>query len=324
MNATWQRATVISILFGFAGFGLLLVFATVLWWAYPYPENASQQEIEFVWAIHTLAEKLFGFLVVALCAVGAAAPLRRTWRMGLGAAIGSGLVYQGVAIITYISKFGFSAYLENHLFWSTVAVTVAVSAVFGLIVIRNSCRCDHHKTSTKTKSMSVVKPRILPRSLRDASLSLGVFVIQFTILLILPALFLAVFVSLLSGALCVIAIYLLFLLFTVKEIRVTNEGLHFIRLAGSPRRIRWSEVSSITKVTSREIILRGWLWPPFPAREMTLSFTAEGHYRIAFNGKYIYYPPADTQQFEALLSAHLRYGKTMQPKCADAHRLPEH
>jgi hypothetical protein len=130
----------ISIFSGLIGFGLLLVFSTIFWQVYPYPDNAPQHEIMYVWAIHVLAEKLFGFLALALCAVGAAIPLRQTWRIGLGAAIGSGLVYQAIAIITYISRFGLLAYINNNLFWPTIAITIVISVVFGFIVVWSSYR----------------------------------------------------------------------------------------------------------------------------------------------------------------------------------------
>lgn len=160
--------------------------------------------------------------------------------------------------------------------------------------------------------MQSVKPRFLPRDLIDAVLSFGAFVIQFAVLFVLPSLILAVFVSPRSGVVCFAAIYFLFLLFTVKEIRLTEEGIQFVRLAGSPKWLAWNQVSAITKVTSGELILRGWLWPLLPAREMTPSLSTRGHYKIAFEGGYVYYPPRDAQQFEGLLPAHLRSNIAMQ------------
>jgi hypothetical protein len=166
--------------------------------------------------------------------------------------------------------------------------------------------------------MQSVKPRFLPRDLGDAALSFGAFVIQFAALFMLPSLAIAMLVSLRSGLLCFLAIYVVFVLFTVKEIRVSDEGLQFVRLAGYPKRLAWGEISGITKATSGELIVRGWLWPLLPAREMTPSLTTRGHYKISFDGGCVYYPPRDAQQFEALLPAHLRSNKTMQPTREDA------
>jgi hypothetical protein len=117
VKTPWRRAIFISILSGAAGFGLLIAFAEVLWRLYPYPEGASQGQIRFVWAIHVLSEKVFGFLILAVCAVGAAIPFRNKWRIGFGAAIGSGIVYQAIAVFVYILRFGFAPYLENNRFW---------------------------------------------------------------------------------------------------------------------------------------------------------------------------------------------------------------
>src|SRR5690349_8833631 len=128
--------------------------------------------------------------------------------------------------------------------------------------------------------MRSVKPRFLPRGPVDAALSFGAFVIQFAALFMVPSLIVATFISLRSGFLCLVAIYVVFLLFTVKELRVTDDGIQFVRLAGSPKRLPWGQISAITKATSRELILHGWLWPLLPAREMTPSLTTRGHYKI--------------------------------------------
>jgi hypothetical protein len=142
MKATWQSATVASILSGIVGFGVLVAFLLILWRVYPCPEGASEHQIKLVWFIHVLSEKLFGYLVLALCAIGAAVPLRRNWRIGLGAAIGSGLAYQTAAILTYITRFGLPAYTENNPFWSTIGTTIAISALFGFFAVWGSYRCE--------------------------------------------------------------------------------------------------------------------------------------------------------------------------------------
>ena len=112
---------------------MLAAFSHILWRVYPYPHEADELQIKLVWAHNILLEKIFGFLVLAICAIAASLPLRRNWRIGLGAGIGSGLVYQGIVSITYISRFGLSEFSKSCPFWATIETTLAISALFSFL-----------------------------------------------------------------------------------------------------------------------------------------------------------------------------------------------
>src|SRR5262245_48449338 len=79
-----------------------------------------------------------------------------------------------------------------------------------------------------------------------------------------------------------LAIGVLVLLHAVSELELDADGIRFVRLLGWPRFIPWSEVSDISPVTRREVLLHAWLWPPWPRRDSTASLTALGHFRIVF------------------------------------------
>jgi hypothetical protein len=143
MKSTPKSVTIAAMISGLIGFGMLLGFSMLFWWLYPYPDNATEEEIKLVWAVHTLSEKLFGYLVLAICAVSAAIPLRNPWRYGFAAAIGSGIVFQVIAILYYVTRFGFTAYLEYNRFWSTMGMTITISALFGFIAVWRSYRREH-------------------------------------------------------------------------------------------------------------------------------------------------------------------------------------
>jgi len=143
MKATWNSVAFVSIVSGLIGFGLFFASATIFWRIHPYSDNATAEEIKLVWAIHVLSEKLFGFLVLVICAIGAAIPLRRNWRYGFVAAIGSGITFQAIIIIAYVARFGFTPYLEHNRFWSTMCTTIAISALFGFLSIWGSYRREN-------------------------------------------------------------------------------------------------------------------------------------------------------------------------------------
>ena len=88
------------------------------------------------------------------------------------------------------------------------------------------------------------------------------------------------------------------LLFMVRRLTVSSDGLRFHRVLGSPKFLAWERISSVAIAPRNELILRGWLWPLFPSRESTPSLSALKHYRITWDGGFCYYPPARTEDFE--------------------------
>jgi hypothetical protein len=160
--------------------------------------------------------------------------------------------------------------------------------------------------------METIKPRFWPYGPSDALLSLAVFVVQFALFL-LPSLLAAVLLGFFYGILCYLLMYVAFLLFVVRDIRVSENGIEFRRILGSPKQLRWESISSIGPASANEVIIHGWLWPLLPAREMTPSLTSRGHYRINFEGGHVYYPPRDKQLFESLVHPRLRSNKLLEP-----------
>ena len=153
----------------------------------------------------------------------------------------------------------------------------------------------------------MIRPRILPRDFVDFCLSLAVGLFQTTLLFGIPALLaflaslsfgLGVLISLCIGFVASFLAYCFFLLFVVRRLTVTVDGLRFHRVLGSPKFLTWDTISSVTVTPRSELILRGWLWPLFPSREMTPSLSSLQHYRISWDADFCYYPPAQSEVFE--------------------------
>jgi hypothetical protein len=152
----------------------------------------------------------------------------------------------------------------------------------------------------------IIQPRILPRTLDDFVFSVLIASIQITCLFLIPAAITFFLSGLLWLAILVCTfVYLLFLLFSVWTMSLSSNGIKFKRLLGSPRFIAWKDVVAIDKVSRWELIYKGWLWPMFPAREMTASMSSLGHYRICWHGGFCYYPPKDCVTFERHVSWYL-------------------
>jgi hypothetical protein len=161
----------------------------------------------------------------------------------------------------------------------------------------------------------IIKARILPRRISDAAVAGVIGLVQGLALFVVPAFVVGVLTQSPGvGWLTFLAIYVLWLLFTVRHLRCDEEALEFVRTLGTPKRIPWAHLESVEEAPRAELVLRGWLWPPFPAREMTPSLTSLGHYRIRWRGGEAYFPPKDVQQFlDAIQKGRERAGTGLAP-----------
>jgi hypothetical protein len=150
-----------------------------------------------------------------------------------------------------------------------------------------------------------VKPRIMPRDFIDCLLSLSVGLLV-SILFGTPVLAVyAITHSRVAALVTFCLIYALFSCFAVTRLTLSAAGIRFHRLFGSPRFLAWDRIVSIAVAPRGELVLRGWLWPPFPAREMTASLTAREHLRITWRDGYCYFPPVEPQAVLAYASAYI-------------------
>lgn len=158
-----------------------------------------------------------------------------------------------------------------------------------------------------SNSPVVFSPRFLPRGIVDFAITtLIAFPIQATGLFVVPAFVTGLLFSSIELALfTAVLVYVLFLLFSVWSVSLSNDGIRFKRMLGGPKFLAWSEVTSVTEVTRWELIRKGWIWPLFPAREMTACLSSVKHYRISWHEGFCYFPPSDTHAFEHHANVHL-------------------
>lgn len=174
----------------------------------------------------------------------------------------------------------------------------------------------------------VIKPRFLPRDLFDVCVGLPVGIFQWTLLMGMPGLLafalaywlgVALLPSIGLGFLGYLVAYGAFLLVTVWHLALRADGLHFQRIFGSPKFLPRERILSIEAAPRREVILRGWLWPPFPPREASPSLSASWHYRITWDAGVCYYPPKRPEEFERLVIARVQSrGAHLPPPLPDS------
>jgi hypothetical protein len=165
--------------------------------------------------------------------------------------------------------------------------------------------------STETRSFA---PRMLPRNGGDFAVALSIGAVQTALLFVLPALGTAALTR--SWAIGEYAFFLLlgvFLSFTVEKITINRDGVRFHRIFGCPKFLAWERIVAVEEVSRNELIVRGWLWPLFPPREMTACLSSIGHYRITWNDGCCFFPPADAPQFEACVARRIRHRQDPDP-----------
>lgn len=152
-----------------------------------------------------------------------------------------------------------------------------------------------------------IAPRFLPRGVVDFLVSAAVGLFQCLILFGVPA-SIAYFLTRSTSValLASVAAYIVFLLFAVRYITLSIDGIQFHRVLGTPKFLPWGQITSIERVSRSELVFRGWLWPLFPPREITASLSSLGHFRIRWPGGFCYYPPRDALEFERHVSSKLR------------------
>ena len=152
-----------------------------------------------------------------------------------------------------------------------------------------------------TESITV-KPRLRPRNAADLLICIVVGSLQLLVLFALPCgvIYISTSSALVSG-LGFLVLYAIFLSIGVWSLQLTPDGVQFRRFLGSPKFVPWNRISMVKRVPRSELILHGWLWPPFPAREMTASLSSQDHFRIQYDTGFRYFPPSDPDNFEELI-----------------------
>ncbi|WP_162533769.1 hypothetical protein [Colwellia sp. Arc7-D] len=112
----------------------MVIAAKLFWFAYPYPNNPSQDEINLVWSVHIIAEKLFGYLVIVFTSVYITYKYRLTHGFqSVYLAIVCAISYNVIAAIIWIAQFGYEPYFEHSLPLKLLFIVIVLSAVVSLI-----------------------------------------------------------------------------------------------------------------------------------------------------------------------------------------------
>jgi hypothetical protein len=153
----------------------------------------------------------------------------------------------------------------------------------------------------------LIRPQITPRSTRDLNrtvLTGGLVILQLIALMGLVAVLSYVVArdwmwALPAASIAIASVAVVVGFSQVHWLRLDASGMTFGRRLGTPRHLGWERITSIRPASSAEVIRQGWLWPVLPPREATRSLTSEGHYRIAWDRRFCFFPPLDEHAFRS-------------------------
>lgn len=153
--------------------------------------------------------------------------------------------------------------------------------------------------------MEEFKPKLTTTGLGDFMAFLAVGAFQTAAMLVLPG-YVAYTVtnSETAGWGLGLVLYGVFMLFSVSSVTISESGIRLKRVFGAPKEVPWNRVRGFVEATPRVVIVFGWLWPLFPAREMTPCLSCKGHVRIQLDDGYFFYPPKTMSHFVDALEKH--------------------
>jgi hypothetical protein len=159
----------------------------------------------------------------------------------------------------------------------------------------------------------IIKPRIMPRNFTDIILGFPIGIIQVSVLFLLPFFVVShITGSSFAGLLVMVCFYIIFTLFTVWHLNIDENGINFKRKIGFPNFIKWQDILSVELVSRKELIIKGWLWPLFPAKEMTPSLSCSKHFKIKWTSGFCYFPPKDIEKFQNIVNMYIQSNNLLQ------------
>jgi len=127
-----MKSAFVIVTYSLAAYGVMFSMAALFWWAYPYPENATQDQIYTVWSVHVLTEKFISYALTAILAAVVTLNLRnRVGKVSIIYGVLAGLSYHVIGGAIYMARFGIKPYIDNSkpimLFGLVFALCVGVS-----------------------------------------------------------------------------------------------------------------------------------------------------------------------------------------------------
>jgi hypothetical protein len=144
MSNHYAKLVRVALIYGVVCY-LVFVGLSVLSWRV-FPDHHSDDDLtqQLHWTVHVVAEKIAGLILMSITAFLAARSCRPTWKVGVATAIAAALVFQLVAIVVYLVRFGVSSYRTYNDFFYTIWSAVMLGWLFGFLAVWKQYRNEKH------------------------------------------------------------------------------------------------------------------------------------------------------------------------------------
>ena len=146
MNSSYKRLIRVAITFGVVGFLVFWGLSVLSWRRFSEQHSTDEFMQQLHWTIHVVAEKVGGLVLMSLAAFLAARAHRPTWKIGVSTAIATAVVFQLVAVVIYLLRFGVTSYRTYNDFLYTMTSAVMLAWLFGFFAVWKQYR--HEKNAT--------------------------------------------------------------------------------------------------------------------------------------------------------------------------------
>ena len=132
-----MRNTLVIVTYSLIAYGVMFSLSTLFWWIYPYPENTTQEQINFVWSVHVITEKFLGYALVAILAAVVTLKSRNiSGKLSIFYGVLVGISYEIIASVIYIVRFGIKPYIENSHPEELAVIVIVLCAVISTLAYR--------------------------------------------------------------------------------------------------------------------------------------------------------------------------------------------
>jgi hypothetical protein len=147
MNSIYPRLIRVAFLHAVVCYLVFAGLSTLAWAIVPQYDSDNDLTLHIRWAAGIIAEKITGLMLMSLMAFLAARSYRPTWKIGIITAIATAVIYQSVAIVVYVLRFGVSVYRTYNDFIYTISSAVALGWLFGFLAVWKQYRHERHYTA---------------------------------------------------------------------------------------------------------------------------------------------------------------------------------
>ena len=144
MKSHYAKLIRIALIYGSVCFLTWWGLCVLGWWLFPAKSADDELMRQIRWAVHLVGEKIGGSVLLSVTAFFAARAHRPTWKIGVLTAVAAAAVYQLIATVVYLVRFGFSSYQTYNDFLYTMLWTIILAWLFGLFAVWRQYRDEKH------------------------------------------------------------------------------------------------------------------------------------------------------------------------------------